>query len=323
MIFYSLIILWGRLNKYDELSVSKSNNSNQINISNQTNISNQNVLRKTLKNIKRPLPLGVSNTNNTNNNDNNFGTGDSEESTSAKKYPILVDESDITEVEVDILVMENIAITHGDVLLGDINDIKRNKKGQGYLPVPKPWPRSTIPYEIDPNLSNPERIIKAINHVNNVTNVQWIERYGETDYVLFTTGNLFCFSYVGKQSGEQKILLEDRCQPHHILHEMVHTMGFFHEQSREDRDEYIIIHWENIQKKFRSQFVKLPMHFMNHGDTSFDYSSIMLYAARAFAKDQNSITITKIDHTTKFGTTGKLSTVDIERINKMYTKEEN
>jgi len=256
---------------------------------------------------------------NTNNSDN---TGDSEEVETPKKDSIIVDDSDITEVEVDILVLENTAITHGDVLLGDINDIKRNKKGQGYLPVPKPWPRGVIPYEIDPNLPNPNRVVSAINHVNNNTNVRWIERYGETDYVFFTMGNLFCFSYVGKQGGEQKILLEDRCQPHHILHEMVHSMGFFHEQSRQDRDKYIIIHWDNIKEKFRSQFAKLPLHFMNHGDTSFDYRSIMLYSARAFAKDQNSITITKIDHTTKFGTTGKLSAVDIERINKMYPKEE-
>ena len=57
-----------------------------------------------------------------------------------------------------------------------------------------------------------------------------------------------------------------------ILHEMMHTMGFRHEQSRSDRDDYVIIHFDNMYG------YKYAFYKRNTLDKfPYDYESIMQY----------------------------------------------
>ncbi len=57
-----------------------------------------------------------------------------------------------------------------------------------------------------------------------------------------------CLSSIGLQNdGPQQIILGSGCGTlPTILHEMMHAIGFLHEQSREDRDEYVAVQYENI-----------------------------------------------------------------------------
>lgn len=53
---------------------------------------------------------------------------------------------------------------------------------------------------------------------------------------------------MGKIGGMQKLSLSDICFgiPHAIKHELMHALGFYHEQARTDRDDYVNIHYDNI-----------------------------------------------------------------------------
>jgi len=66
-----------------------------------------------------------------------------------------------------------------------------------------------------------------------------------------------CCSSVGRQGGHQTVILGYGCYSHRIiLHELGHLVGFWHEQGRPDRDDYVDILYENISPGEIHQFRK-------------------------------------------------------------------
>lgn len=57
-----------------------------------------------------------------------------------------------------------------------------------------------------------------------------------------------CFSAIGRQGGKQRLSVGEGCEyKGTVLHEIMHALGFFHEHSRTDRDDYIMVLWWNIE----------------------------------------------------------------------------
>ena len=49
-------------------------------------------------------------------------------------------------------------------------------------------------------------------------------------------------------TGEQQLSIGQDCEYDGvIIHELMHALGFYHEQSRSDRDDFVTIMWENIE----------------------------------------------------------------------------
>ncbi|XP_055349219.1 low choriolytic enzyme-like isoform X2 [Paramacrobiotus metropolitanus] len=96
-----------------------------------------------------------------------------------------------------------------------------------------------------------------------------------------------CSSYIGRiTEGEQIIRLAPAClqQLGDVQHEVMHALGFYHEMSRADRDDYVRINYETLQHDAKYNFDIFLRNTRTFG-LPYDYASIMHYPAFAFAKD--------------------------------------
>ena len=99
--------------------------------------------------------------------------------------------------------------------------------------------------------------------------------------VMFETSAGFrCWSYVGRRGGEQVVsLARSGCVYHQVVqHELLHALGFNHEQCRSDRDSHVRILYQNIIRG--EQDLLLPPHrIINQQNVflaSFPYYNILL-----------------------------------------------
>uniref|UniRef100_A0A915LID0 Metalloendopeptidase n=1 Tax=Meloidogyne javanica TaxID=6303 RepID=A0A915LID0_MELJA len=69
------------------------------------------------------------------------------------------------------------------------------------------------------------------------------------------------------------------------IHEIMHSLGVYHEQNRYDRDEYIEVLFDNLMPDTVSQYYKQSRADLETYGEPYDYGSIMHYEVRAGTKD--------------------------------------
>lgn len=110
---------------------------------------------------------------------------------------------------------------------------------------------------------------------------------GDENWVVFKSAKKGCSSYVGMQGGGQVINLHRAgCMHHHTAtHEMMHAIGFQHQQSAADRDDYVDIHEENIIDGKEHNFLPYGEDQVTDFGIGYDYKSIMHYSKYAFSRN--------------------------------------
>ncbi|XP_055350708.1 hatching enzyme 1.2-like [Paramacrobiotus metropolitanus] len=213
-----------------------------------------------------------------------------------------------------------------ELMEGDIVGLETPVKTQGAANAVDDassfWPNNTIPYQFSRkslSVSDIQMIQESMNIISRLTGscVKFVERSTESDFITFQKG-LGCLSIIGRIGGRQTISLSNACLKHHgdVQHEIMHTLGFLHEQSRQDRDNYVIINWDNIAESERGQFEKYEAG--NTYGLPYDYESIMHYKVNAFAKDPALPTILPKIRKTKMGQNENLSPLDVVRIHRRF-----
>lgn len=102
-----------------------------------------------------------------------------------------------------------------------------------------------------------------------------------------------------------------------IVHELGHAIGFFHEHSRPDRDEYITVIKDNVIPGFLGAFSTVAPRFSNSFNFGYDYASIMHYSPTTFALGGTEAIVTNVPEI-HFGDAAELSPLDIAKANALY-----
>ncbi|KAJ4922791.1 hypothetical protein JOQ06_022778 [Pogonophryne albipinna] len=137
-----------------------------------------------------------------------------------------------------------------DLLQDDILEAPPTTQRSAIMNGDQLW-TSPVPYVLDKGLEMNAKglILKAFDQFRLKSCIDFKPKDSEEYYIHVQKLN-GCYSYIGKViSNGQNISIGSYCDSiSTIEHEFLHALGFYHEQSRSDRDDYVTIVNENIQE---------------------------------------------------------------------------
>uniref|UniRef100_A0A3P8Z3L4 Metalloendopeptidase n=1 Tax=Esox lucius TaxID=8010 RepID=A0A3P8Z3L4_ESOLU len=185
------------------------------------------------------------------------------------------------------------------------------------------WPKSSdgnvyVPYVISNQYSTRERSVieGGLQTFAASTCVRFVRRTNQRDFVNIRSLS-GCFSYIGRRGNGQDVSLSrNGCVFLGIVqHELLHALGFNHEQTRSDRDNHVQILLQNVIRGMEFNFAKINTINLN---TPYDYNSVMHYGRFAFSRNRQPTILPIPDNNAVIGRATEMSPNDILRINRLY-----
>lgn len=185
----------------------------------------------------------------------------------------------------------------------------------------KRWDNHIVPYVTDPNFVSSDALSRAISHIEERTNLRFVNRTDQQDYIKFVTHKDKNNSNLGRAGKMQIINLVAGSYKGTVVHEICHALGLVHEHCRTDRANYINVDYDNIRPAMHHNFyiVRLGTSLT----PTLDFESIMLYGGLItdplFVYDTSRPVITKISDGQPTDDNNELSVGDIASLEQMYS----
>nr|QNH72413.1 toxin candidate TRINITY_DN19458_c0_g1_i1 [Isarachnanthus nocturnus] len=186
------------------------------------------------------------------------------------------------------------------------------------------WPGGIVPYVFESSMTTKgaQAVREAIEEYRKQTCVQFIpKRPEDSHFVRFFRGR-GCYSKLGRapEPGGQPLSVGPHCEwKGTMMHEMMHSIGFFHEQSRTDRDNFVKILFENVKQGQEKNFKKYGHGLMDYLGAPYDYGSIMHYPRNAFSRNGRD-TLIPMKGGVEVGQRKGFSVIDVQQIKDLYCK---
>uniref|UniRef100_A0A6E8V5C7 Metalloendopeptidase n=1 Tax=Anopheles coluzzii TaxID=1518534 RepID=A0A6E8V5C7_ANOCL len=216
---------------------------------------------------------------------------------------------------------------------GDIMErVVRQRNGVALSAFPNArWPNAVVPYVVTNTFTTTQQgvIQSAMAQIAAATCVRFVPRTTETLYVTIGNGESGCWSYVGRstRNSENQVNLQSpECVDiGTVVHELMHSIGFYHEFTRPDRDEWVTIDQGALAPEYQSatfyadNYGKMAASDVVLYGRKYDYGSVMHYSKYAAAASRTRPVMNNLQPWTgDFGNDNGLSAADIIDINYMY-----
>ncbi|XP_042817505.1 meprin A subunit beta [Panthera tigris] len=220
-------------------------------------------------------------------------------------------DQDIVDINEDL----GLDLFEGDIRLDGAQD-RNSIIGEKYR-----WPH-TIPYVLEDSLEMNAKgvILNAFERYRLKTCIDFKPWTGEANYISVFKGS-GCWSSVGNMHvGKQELSIGENCDRiATIQHEFLHALGFWHEQSRSDRDDYVMIMWDRILSGREHNFNTYDDQESDSLNVPYDYTSVMHYSKTAFQNGTEPTIVTRIsDFMDVIGQRMDFSDYDLLKLNRLY-----